>query len=125
MNNHFISYVLAYHLVNKPNISNIDDKSDEIGRLKKGNYAKLKFKQKQINCPILFSSAVHDEPAPTFMEKPFKTIPPFMEKDYTYDGRIKVNSWYIENNFPTNRTSSKCEFIPSSNSQLISMLHNT
>ena len=78
MNNHFILYFLTYHLVSKPHIADIDDKSKETGRLKQGNYAKLKFKQKQINCPILFSSGVHDEQAPTFMEKPFKTIPPFL-----------------------------------------------
>ena len=108
MDYHFIFYILPYYLVNKRQIGDIDDKARGTGRLKQGNYANLKLKQKQIDCPILFSSGVHDEPAPSFMVKPFKTIPPFFEKDYTYGGRVKVKPYYIEENFPTNRTSSKC-----------------
>ena len=83
----------------------VDDKPN--GKLMSGNYAKLKTKQKHFDCKVLFQSGVHDLPAPTFMNKPFKEIPKLLKSDYTYDGRIKINSWYIEENFPTNRTSSK------------------
>ena len=86
----------------------IDNKIDsEVGRLKSGNYANLVPKQKHFECNVLFESKVHDLPAPTFMTKPFKDIPERLRLDYTYDGRIKINSYYIDYNFPTNRIDSK------------------
>ena len=86
---------------------NVDDKSQQVGELKPGNYANLQLKQKHFDCPLLFQSKVHDLPAPSFMSKPFKDIPDLLKADYLYDRRIKKNEWYIEENFPTNRTSSK------------------
>ena len=81
----------------------IDDEIDQkIGKLQTGNYANLKFKTKRINCPLLFRSKIHDLPAPAFMTKPFIYIPGILMSDYTYDGRIKVSSRYIDENFPTN-----------------------
>lgn len=86
----------------------VDDKSDAmVGELKSGNYAKLQLKQKHFDCKLLFESKVHDLPAPSFMSKPFKDIPDLLKADYLYDRRIQKNEWYIEENFPTNRTSSK------------------
>ena len=86
----------------------VDDKTKlKVGKLMPGNYAKLIPKKKHFDCPILFKSKVHDLPAPTFMNEPFKHIPDSLKSDYTYDGRIKVNSLYIGENFPSNRTSSK------------------
>ena len=86
----------------------IDNKIDsEVGKLKPGNYANLIPKQKHFECKVLFESKVHDLPAPTFMTKPFKDIPERLRLDYTYDGRIKINSYYIDYNFPTNRIDSK------------------
>ena len=84
----------------------IDDQL-KVGKLMPGNYAKLMPKRKHFDCQILFKSKVHDLPAATFMQKPLKEIPDSLKQDYTYDGRIVINSWYIESNFPTNRTSSK------------------
>ena len=85
----------------------VDDKTNsEVGELKPGNYAKLQLKQKHFDCKLLFQSKVHDLPAPTFMSKPFKVIPDLLKADYLYDRRIKEKEWYIEENFPTNRTSS-------------------
>ena len=85
----------------------IDDKiGSEVGRLKLGNYANLKLKRKHFECKVLFQSKVHDLPAPTFMTKPFKEIPERLKADYTYNGRIKINAYYIDYNFPTNRTDS-------------------
>ena len=55
----------------------------------------------------MFESKVHDLPAPSFMTKPLKDIPDLLKADYLYDRRIQNNEWYIEENFPTNRTSSK------------------
>ena len=72
-----------------------------------GNYAKLKLRRKHFDCGLLFKSKVHDLSAPTFMTKPFREIPDILKEDYTYDGRIRVKKYYIGNNFPTNRTSSK------------------
>ena len=72
-----------------------------------GNYAKLIPKEKHFDCHLLFKSKVHDFPAPTFMNEPFKYIPDLLISDYTYDGRIVVKSFYIRVDFPTNRTSSK------------------
>merc|ERR1712018_1090600 len=84
----------------------VDDKTnDEVGELKPGNYAKLQLKQKHFDCKLLFQSKVHDLPAPSFMSKPFKDIPDLLKADYLYVRRIKKNEWYIEENFPTNRTS--------------------
>lgn len=86
----------------------VDDfKKLPVGKLKKGNYAKLTPKRKNFDCQMLFESNVHDLPAPTFMKKPFKEIPGSLKEDYTYDGRVVINSYYIDSNFPTNRTSSK------------------
>ena len=86
----------------------VDDKTNlKVGELQAGNYANLKLKKKHFNCKILFESKVHDLPAPTFMTKPFKDIPESLKQDYTYDGRIVIKEWYIDYNFPTNRTSSK------------------
>jgi hypothetical protein len=84
----------------------VDDQL-KVGKLMPGNYAKLMPKRKHFDCQILFKSKVHDLPAATFMKKPLKEIPASLKQDYTYDGRIVINSWYIESNFPTNRTSSK------------------
>ena len=77
----------------------------EVGKLKPGNYAKLRTRRKHFECKVLFESQVHDLPAPTFMTKPFSEIPDTLKSDYTYDGRIVINSYYIDYNFPTNRTS--------------------
>ena len=86
----------------------VDDETNaEVGELKSGNYAKLQLKQKYFNCELLFQSKVHDLPAPSFMTKPFKDIPDLLKADYLYDRRIVQKEWYIEENFPTNRTSSK------------------
>ena len=84
-----------------------DNKQLPVGKLKKGNYAKITPKRKHFDCQMLFESNVHDLPAPTFMKKPLKEIPTSLKGDYTYDGRIVINSYYIDSNFPTNRTSSK------------------
>ena len=65
----------------------------------------MRSRRKYFDCHVLFGSKVHDLPAPTFMTKPFKEIPDTLKSDYTYDGRIVVNSYYIDYNFPTNRTS--------------------
>ena len=86
----------------------VDDKINlKVGELQAGNYANLKLKQKHFNCKLLFDSKVHDLAAPTFMTKPFKDIPQPLKQDYTYDGRIEIKKYYIDYNFPTNRTSSK------------------
>ena len=86
----------------------VDDETNaKVGELKPGNYAKLQLKQKHFDCKLLFESKVHDLPAPSFMSKPFKDIPDLLKADYLYDRRIQKNDWYIEENFPTNRTSSK------------------
>ena len=86
----------------------VDDQTNsEVGKLMPGNYGKLKLKHKHFDCKILFESKIHDLPAPSLMEKPFREIPDLLKTDYTYDGRIAINSWYIDYNFPTNRTSSK------------------
>ena len=80
----------------------IDDKEKKkLGELQPGNYANLKLKNKNIDCPLLFSSQVHDLPAPSFMKSPLKYIPGLMKADYTYNDRIKVHPWYISENFPT------------------------
>ena len=84
-----------------------DTKNFKIGKLEAGNYANLKLKQKHFDCKILFESKVHDLPAPTFMTKSLDDIPQQLKQDYTYDGRIEIKKWYIDYNFPTNRTSSK------------------
>ena len=89
----------------------MDDKRLGTGELKPGNYAKLTFKRKHFDCKLLFDSDVHDLPAPPFMTKPFKTIPDLLKKDYTYNERVVVNSWYIENDFPTNRAGGKANSI--------------
>ena len=86
----------------------VDDKINlKVGELQAGNYANLKLKQKHFNCKILFESKVHDRAAPTFMTNPFKDIPEQLKQDYTYDGRIEIKEWYIDYDFPKNRTSSK------------------
>ena len=83
----------------------VDDKiNSKVGRLMPGNYAKLRSRQKYFDCKIL-DHKVHDLPAPIFMTKPLKTIPETLKSDYTYDGRIVVKSYFIDYNFPTNRTS--------------------
>ena len=80
----------------------LDDTNNlKIGELQPGNYANLKLKQKHIDCKLLFQSKVHDLPASKYMTKPFHYIPDLLMRDYTYDGRIKINEWYIEENFPT------------------------
>ena len=81
----------------------IDDQTnDSLGKLQPGNYANLVLKYKNINCPLLFESKVHDLPAPSFMKKPFQYIPGILKVDYTYDNRVKIYPWYISENFPTN-----------------------
>ena len=88
--------------------TNIDDDiNKEVGKLQSGNYANLKVKRKHFDCGLLFKSKVHDLSAPTFMKKPFRDIPKILNDDYTYDGRIRIKKYYIGNNFPTNRSSSK------------------
>ena len=84
-----------------------DDTNQEVGQLQPGNYANLRVKRKHFDCALLFKSRVHDLSAPTFMNKPFREIPDILREDYTYDVRIRVKKYYIGNNFPTNRTSSK------------------
>ena len=106
-----VSEQLLLFLVNNIHVTGVDDNELVTGELKPGNYAKLRFKRKHFNCKLLFDSDVHDLPAPPFMTKPFKTIPEILKKDYTYNERVTVNSWYIENNFPTNRSSGKRKFI--------------
>ena len=94
-------------LVNKIHAIGVDDKTKKTGELMLGNYAKLRLKKKNIDCELLFKSDVHDLPAPPFMTKPFKTIPELLKDDYTYNGRVVVHSFYIDYNFPKNRTSGK------------------
>ena len=101
-------FEIVYFIISDDIQKDVDDKSKaEVGELKFGNYAKLQLKQKHFDCKLLFESKVHDLPAPSFMSKPFKDIPDLLKADYLYDRRIKKNEWYIEENFPTNRTSSK------------------
>ena len=89
----------------------MDDITKKTGKLMFGNYAKLRPKTKNIDCELLSKSDVHDLPAPPFITKPFKTIPDLLKDDYTYNRSVFVHSYYIEKNFPTNRTSGKLLFI--------------
>ena len=85
----------------------LDDKINQnVGKLMPGNYANLITERKYFDCKILFESNVHDVPAPTFMKTPLKEIPDSLKDDYTYGGRIQINSYYIERNFPASRTTS-------------------
>jgi len=84
---------------------NVDDKSKKVGELESGNYANLHLNQKSFDCQLLFQSAVHDLPSPSFMSKPLRDIPDILKADYLYNGRIKYHKRYMDSNFPTNRTS--------------------
>ena len=108
MKTHLFFYACLLFLPGKL-YSNIDDDEIGTGRLQPGNYRNLKLRRKNIECEMLLNSKVHDIPAPSFLMKPFKTIPISMQADFTYDGKIKVEPWYFENSFPTNRTSGKIE----------------
>ena len=55
------------------------------------------------------------------MKKPLKDVPNLLKEEYTYGGRIQVKKYYIGNNFPTNRTSSKWKIIL----ELRLLIHNT
>jgi hypothetical protein len=103
MYNILIWFIRKTHIVHlDDDEKEVDDKiTQKVGELQPGNYANLKTKQKHIDCKLLFQSKVHDLPASNYMTKPFHYIPDSLLSDYTYDGRIKIHEWYIEENFPT------------------------
>ena len=103
--NYFLYLTKSSKATNETNID--DDINRKTGKLQSGNYANLKIEKKHFDCGLLFKSKVHDLSAPTFMKKPLRDIPKILNDDYTYDGRIRIKKYYIGNNFPTNRTSSK------------------
>lgn len=100
-----INIIFIDHIENEE----IDDEINKtLGKLEAGNYANLRLKSKNIDCPLLFQSKVHDLSAPSFMKKPFQYIPGLLKADYTYENRVKLRSWYISENFPKNRKGTKC-----------------
>ena len=82
-------------------IGNIDE--EKLG--KSGNYKKLVIQQKDIVCNKLFEDSIHDEPAPKFQKQPLLYLPEPMLREFTYNDRILVKRYFLEDSFPSDRHS--------------------
>ena len=82
-------------------IGNIDE--EKLG--KAGNYKKLVIQQKDIVCNKLFEDSIHDEPAPKFQKQPLLYLPEPMLREFTYNDRILVKRYFLEDSFPSDRHS--------------------
>ena len=52
------------------------------------------FIEKEVNCKALFENDLIDRPSE--LPRPPKKIPKYLLDDYTYNGRLELKSWYLD-----------------------------